>query len=172
MRPGDVLHPLCPLSRAWNTFMLAIMGVLLIVVPLKAGFLLDHWALDAFQVISSTILFMDIAITFVTGYQIGKTLDFVELDVKKVVYHYTTTWLLFDVVLSLPWRLLTPQFLGNHWVVTTPEILNAMPILALMRTPAIMRRSSFFSYDIMQIKYSKRAIISFVVFILVCSLPT
>lgn len=134
---------------------------------MQAGFQLSNQFYDVVQIGSCVIFFCDILGCFVTGYATDKTQDNVEQSLRLSALRYVTSWFLFDVVVSLPWRFITPSMLGDHWIATTPALLTAMPLLCLFRLLTLRRRSSYLSLQALPIKYAKRSILSFMLFILV-----
>jgi hypothetical protein len=135
--------------------------------PLQAGFALRNELLANLNILTSVLFFLDITGNFFTGYQVGNTMDHIETHLKPVAIHYIKTWFLYDVTVSIPWNLVLPWFLKDHWIVTTPEIMSALPLIALARFATLKKRSSYFSLDRLMVKYTKRSILSFAVFILV-----
>ena len=107
--------------------MLVSMAYLFVALPLEAGFLLRNAWYNAIHVLTTVLFALDIAGSFVTGYQVGKTLDHVELKMDKVAWHYVHTWLLYDVLFSLPWRFVIPLIGGNYWIATTPVRNRLVP---------------------------------------------
>jgi hypothetical protein len=160
-------HPLCPLSRAWNTVMLINMAYLFVALPLQAGFALTNRLYTGVRTLTTVLFFLDIAGSFITGHQVGKTLDHVELELRKVMRHYVQTWLLYDVLFSVPWRTVIPAIAPNHWITATPECINAVPLVSLLRSATLKKRSSYVSLDMLHVKYTTRAIITFAIFLAV-----
>lgn len=165
-------------SMSWRTMQLA-PCLFSIVMPIQchqggglrhamqAGFQLANTFYQLVQIASCCLFFFDILGNFVTGYAVDKTMDVIEQSLGKSALRYLTSWFLFDVVVSLPWRFIAPTALGDHWIATTPALLTAMPLLNLFRILTLQRRPSYFSLQALHIKYAKRSIVSFVLFILV-----
>jgi hypothetical protein len=128
------------------------MVYLFIYAPLQAGFLLTaNWLADL-NVLTTVLFFIDIAHSFIVGYQIGNTLDHVETNTRNTAMHYLRTWFLYDVIVSIPWRFVFPWFLHDHWMVDTPEVMSAMPLLSLARFATLKKRVSYFSLDLARMK--------------------
>lgn len=140
---------------------------LFIALPLQAGFLLTNVWVTTANISTTVLFFLDICFSFVTGFQVGHTLDHIEMRASKVALHYVQTWLPYDIIVSIPWRLVTPWVLKRHWIVDTPEIINAMALISLARFATLKKRSSYITLDHLNIKNSKRSIIYFACFILV-----
>jgi hypothetical protein len=143
---------------------MALMCYQFVVSSLMAGFGLKNEFIHRTQITSSMILLADIPLSGCTGYYMGSTLDHVELRPLRALQHYATTWLVYDVLVSLPWHLLL-RMTRQAWVQQS-TFGNALYAIQLLRWATIHSRPSFLSVaSLKQLKYSKREIISFVIFI-------
>lgn len=101
---GEALHPQCRLMRAWAAVITIMIFVLFIVAPLTAGFAVRGLLVNIMQGVSTTFLLLDIIVSALTGFNQGSTMDHIELGALRAVCHYAKSWLLYDVVTSLPWH--------------------------------------------------------------------
>eukprot|EP00892_Ulva_mutabilis_P007395 jgi/Ulvmu1/5027/UM021_0044.1 len=165
----EALHPHAPLYRFWNSLLNLNMLYIFVLVPLKAGFQVQTAVFKYLHIFNSVCLFFDIVVSFIVGYQVGKTSDLIERRWMRVVRHYLTYWMGYDVLTSLPWELLLPHVIGKTWITETTEVAMAVPLIQVFRYLTIARRRSLFSISSLHMKYSQRNMLSFVLLALLVS---
>lgn len=167
MNGREALHPHAPLYRFWNTVLNLNMLYIFLLVPLKAGFQVQTAAFQYLHIFNSVCLFLDIAVSFLVGYQVGKTSDLIERRWLPVLRHYLTYWMLYDVLTSLPWELLLPHLIGKTWITETRDVATALPLIQILRYLTIAKRRSLFSISSLHMKYAQRNMLSFLLLALV-----
>ena len=87
--------------------------------------------------------------------------------VCRVAARYARTWFLYDALTSCNWQQVLPRIMGDHWIVTTPEIKHALPLILLARVLALQYRTSFFSAELLQFKHATLSVLKFASFVVV-----
>lgn len=162
---GEAVHPSAPMYRCWNTLHMVLMLYPVIVAPLVVAFSVHAQSLEVLARIVEVALLVDIIVTFFVAVDVGKTSDHLEQRPLRVAEQYTKTWLLFDLVTSLPWRNLLPIFIGNtglSWVTETATVRDALQFLQIARYLTIIRRNFYSVFSTQSMQYKQRAVLSFV----------
>lgn len=140
------------------------------VAPLTVAF---HAKAEGMHVLGRLVevaLMSDTLVTFFVAIKDGKTSDHLERHPLLVADHYIKSWLLFDVVTSTPWQLFLPFLLNNTslaWVTETVTVREALSFVQIARYLTIIRRDSYNIVRLQSIQYKQRALLSFVLFVLV-----
>lgn len=138
-----------------------------IIVPVQAGFGLHYPIFTSFLWINQWALLTDIVVTFWMGVLVGKTGDHVEKRPMHVAKLYLSSWFLFDLLTSVPWKDILPLVLGHTWITDTKAVVESLELIKIFRFASIYRRGSF-SLPSYGMKYAQRAMIVFVLLVMVC----
>jgi hypothetical protein len=163
---GEALHPSAPVYRAWNTALLCMMTYAVVAAPMRAAFHVHAAVLDWLALIIQVTLLIDIAATFFVCVDHGKTMDHLEQRPLRIAEHYLTTWLLYDVVTTLPWKALLPFIIGKTWITETALVADSLDIIKILRTVPILRRKQYKVIGL-TMQHKQRATITFVGMVLV-----
>ncbi|KAL3906069.1 MAG: hypothetical protein SGPRY_010686, partial [Prymnesium sp.] len=115
--PRYILHPGSTLRTNWELFLLALLGYVCVSVPLVTCFMQRQSVLHAVIDLVVDILFMlDIALYFFTGDTEGLPATHIApfynsarvlcTDLKQIRWRYATSWMLPDMISSLPVQLI------------------------------------------------------------------
>ena len=86
LRRGHALHPMCPLSLAWNTYLNVTAAVLIIVLPLLSVWVINMPIPDIMHKWASLAFAVDVIVSFARGYKIGTTSDLIELQLARCAH--------------------------------------------------------------------------------------
>lgn len=137
-----VIHPLSSFSYLWDTIMLLVLLVYVIIIPLEIAFF-DSKELLPFHIIWDTICITDIIISFRTGYCIYG--DRFQLDPKEIANRYLKTWFPIDLLTTLPfYYIFLTIYDGKSTglkvlkIVKVMKLINLLKLLRLFRLTRIM----------------------------------
>ncbi|CAD1469821.1 unnamed protein product, partial [Heterotrigona itama] len=154
-----IIHPFSSWRFFWDLIMTVIYLVAFLSIPFSVCFIVmshDEVLMDKFNITIYTFCWLDIVCNCFTGYYDKKSMQ-VELNPSKIFVNYLKTFLILDVVSSLPWDHITlpwrtvPGRESNHIV----ALLNLLPCLKLSRYGYVNKQiSELFTYfEIMHFYY-------------------
>ncbi|CAK9814020.1 Potassium/sodium hyperpolarization-activated cyclic nucleotide-gated channel 4 [Anthophora quadrimaculata] len=132
-----IIHPFSRWRFLWDVIMTVVYMLSFLTIPFSVSFVVmrhDELQLDKFNFLIYAFCWLDIMCNFVTGYHDKKQMR-IELKPLKIFTNYLKTFLLWDVISSLPWDHITlpwrtlPGKDSNHITV----LLNLLPCLKLIR---------------------------------------
>ncbi|XP_053985509.1 potassium/sodium hyperpolarization-activated cyclic nucleotide-gated channel 2-like [Hylaeus volcanicus] len=132
-----IIHPFSLFRFSWDLFMAAIYLISFISIPFMVCFIVmchDRVRLDKYNLFIYTFCWLDIVCNCITGYYDEKHRS-VEMQLSKILKHYLRTFLIMDILSSLPWDHITlpwrrkPGKESSYVVV----LINLLPLLKLTR---------------------------------------
>ncbi|XP_050487368.1 potassium/sodium hyperpolarization-activated cyclic nucleotide-gated channel 1-like [Bombus huntii] len=157
-----IIHPCSSWRFLWDLVMTVVYMVSFLTIPFSVSFIVmshDRIRMDKFNFLIYAFCWMDIVCNCFTGYYDKKLMQ-VELAPFKIFMNYLKTFLIMDILSSLPWDHITlpwrslPGRESNHLV----SLLNLLPCLKLSRYGYVnMRISELFSvishFEVMHFYY-------------------
>ncbi|XP_068982398.1 potassium/sodium hyperpolarization-activated cyclic nucleotide-gated channel 1-like [Bombus flavifrons] len=154
-----IIHPCSSWRFLWDLVMTVVYLVGFLTIPFSVSFIVmshDRIRMDKFNFLIYAFCWMDIVCNCFTGYYDKKLMQ-VELAPFKIFMNYLKTFLILDILSSLPWDHITlpwrslPGRESNHLV----SLLNLLPCLKLSRYGYVnMRISELFShFEVMHFYY-------------------
>eukprot|EP00927_Polykrikos_kofoidii_P086650 TRINITY_DN9776_c0_g1_i3.p1 TRINITY_DN9776_c0_g1~~TRINITY_DN9776_c0_g1_i3.p1 ORF type:complete len:1041 (-),score=175.63 TRINITY_DN9776_c0_g1_i3:159-3170(-) len=130
------MHPNCGKRMLWDLVGVALLLHDLVMVPMVTTFALplDYLSfLEVFDVISAVFWTMDMVVSFLTGYFTGE--GFVELDKKKVAFHYLKTWFTLDMmIVTFDWGTMVMGLgTAGRYVRLGKNLSRVLRVLRLLR---------------------------------------
>lgn len=116
LKAGWVIHPYSDLRYYWDLLIMVLLGINMVVLPLNIAFLETTDAWMVFEVIMLILFMVDVILNFRTGFKEdnkGYRLSII-LNSKMIVKRYAKSWLIIDVVSSLPLDIITVAFTGSE----------------------------------------------------------
>jgi len=144
LKAGWIIHPFSNLRYHWDLFMMIILAINMFVLPLNIAFLDTTEAWIVFEICLFAIFATDIILNFRTGFKEdskGYRMNII-LDTKKIVTRYAKTWLVVDLISSLPLDLITLGFTGSNGgdvSLGVKSATNAMKFLRLMKLLSLLK---------------------------------
>ena len=130
----------CVLNRCWEIFLIFLVVYTAWVSPFEFGFLEGtSGGLAIMDNVVNGFFAVDIVLTFFVAY-LDKTTYLLIDDLKKIAWRYTTTWLLLDVISTVPAELarkLMPRKLRSY------GFFNMLRLWRLRRVSALFARYPF-----------------------------
>ncbi|XP_017789769.1 PREDICTED: potassium/sodium hyperpolarization-activated cyclic nucleotide-gated channel 3-like, partial [Habropoda laboriosa] len=132
-----IIHPFSSWRFIWDVIMTVVYMLSFLTIPFSVSFIVmrhDELQLDKFNFLIYTFCWLDIVCNCMTGYYDKKQIR-IELKPLKIFTHYLKTFLIPDVLSSLPWDHITlpwralPGKDSNHII----TLLNLLPCLKLIR---------------------------------------
>ncbi|XP_043255158.1 potassium/sodium hyperpolarization-activated cyclic nucleotide-gated channel 1-like [Colletes gigas] len=154
-----IIHPFSTFRFVWDLIMSVIYLIAFVSIPFVICFIvMNHEGirLDKYNLFIYAFCWLDIFCNCVTGYK-DKKRGIVVLEPLKILKHYLRTYLLVDIISSLPWDHITlpwrriPGEDVNHIII----IINLLPLLKLIRYGYVnLQVFELFSYfEIMHFYY-------------------
>lgn len=164
---GDPIHPHAPIYAAWNNLLAFLMGYPFIIAPAQSGFALRYAVFNFLQWVNEVSLVLDILLTFVVAVLVGKMGDHVEKKPLNVAKRYLSSWFIFDVLTTMPWKYVLPHVIGDTWVTTTRPVAESLDLIKIFRFIPVARRTSFRLPNWNGVKYAQRSMVMFVLLVMV-----
>ncbi|XP_022879617.1 potassium channel KAT3-like isoform X2 [Olea europaea var. sylvestris] len=135
---GHIISPFSPCYRAWEMFLVLLVIYSAWISPFEFAFsTFKHDALFIFDNIVNSFFFIDILLTFFVAYLEKQTYLLVD-DPRKIAIRYLSTWFIFDVCSTVPFRALSLLF-------TYHSDGLGFKLLSMLRLWRLRRVSSMFA---------------------------
>nr|XP_043624262.1 potassium channel AKT1 [Erigeron canadensis] len=132
-----IISPYDRRYRAWETFLVALVLYTAWVSPFEFGFLRKpRQPLSVIDNIVNGFFAIDIVLTFFLAYLDMNTYLLVD-DRKKIAWRYTSTWLAFDVISTIPSELVRKIFSGTF---QSYGLFNMLRLWRLRRVSSLFAR--------------------------------
>ena len=167
------LHPQSVVRYYWDCFILLLMVYTCIVLPLSiAEFdFMEGMAWDVLEQLINVIFLVDLIINMHTGYVDEQTRTLI-MDARLTRVHYAKSWLLPDLLATVPAEFIVRQSLGPAGVATLNtgqrfliRCLRLLRVLRLMRLRRILQRLEIKS----GLQTSTKTAIKFCAVVFLCS---
>ncbi|KAG9434111.1 potassium/sodium hyperpolarization-activated cyclic nucleotide-gated channel 1-like [Apis mellifera carnica] len=132
-----IIHPFSNCRFFWDLIMTVVYIISFISIPFSVCFIImshDDIGLDKFNLLIYGFCWIDIIMNCFTGYYDKYEMG-VELRPLKIFIHYLKTFLIFDILSSLPWDHITLPWrkLPGHNSSFIVSLINIFPCLKLIR---------------------------------------
>ncbi|KAI3714776.1 hypothetical protein L6452_21736 [Arctium lappa] len=132
-----IISPYDRRYRAWETFLVVLVLYTAWVSPFEFGFLeRPQQPLSVIDNVVNGFFFVDIVLTFFLAYLDKSTYLLVD-DRKKIAWRYTSTWLAFDIISTIPSELIRKISSGP---IRTYGLFNMLRLWRLRRVSALFAR--------------------------------
>ena len=143
-----VIHPKAPKKMMWDLFVAVFILYSVLIVPFKLGFSVVDPALDVVDIFVDVIFWVDLVLSFNTGYYDSETNDFVT-DHKQVALHYAKGWLAEDFFSTFPTyriarALATPG--TNSDATRTFQLIRALRLIRLLKLARLLKMKRLTRY--------------------------
>ena len=148
-----VIHPFSLFRRRWDIVLMLCLWYVALCVPFVIGFEVQYEETSALYVVDRIVdcfFILDVAFNFLTGYTSQDHATIV-MQPGKIARHYAKTWLVFDLIASVPVDLM----LGNF--VRVMKLLRLVKLFRMLRLNRILHRLE----RKMSIKYGLWQVIKF-----------
>ena len=143
----SILLPSNPVLVLWQTFIMALIVMYMFKVPVRLAFYYDDppWE-QVLDTIADTVFIVDILINFRIAYHDERSMWV--LDGKKIAWHYARTWLVVDLIASIPftWIQLDDQA-GGEEAAQINKLLRLLRIFKLLRVFRFQRYTEVLPFD-------------------------
>ena len=138
------LDPLKPFHKAWDLTNLAMVLYTVIQLPLELAYAIPLLPLVVFNLLANAFFLCDIVVNFVTSYV--DDAGTLVLDYRSIRRHYVRTWLLFDLLASIPVDIITLALAAEGQDNTdTIRVITAFKALRILRLTHVFRLISRFN---------------------------
>lgn len=131
-----MIHPFSLMRVGWELFMMIILCILLIYIPIDICFAGAATVYTRIcRIVLDCICMLDIALSFITGYQDSMTKKIV-MNNKMVAKNYLKTWFILDFVSSLNTDIMIMimrLYQVQAWALKIPSILKIFRLITLMK---------------------------------------
>lgn len=137
-----ILQKLSSFFRAWETYLVVLVLYTAWVSPFEFGFLRKpQQPLSIIDNVVNGFFAIDIILTFFLAYLDRSTYLLVD-DRKKIAWRYTSTWLVFDVISTIPSELVRKIFSGTF---QSYGLFNMCRLWRLRRVSSLFARYIIFN---------------------------
>ncbi|GLJ53254.1 hypothetical protein SUGI_1134950 [Cryptomeria japonica] len=136
-----IISPHAPRYRCWQTFLVVLVGYSAWLCPFELAFInTPEGGLLIADTIVDTFFAIDVILTFFVAYIDDKTNMLIQ-NPKKIFIRYISTWLILDVVSTIPLEALSYLIRGQHAGFSLSySLLNILRLGRLRRVKALFTR--------------------------------
>ncbi len=143
------VHPNSTNKLRWDGLVGCLVLYSVLIVPWKVGFDIastDAWI--ALDLMADTIFFVDMCITFNTGYFADAAEDILVTDRRRITLHYLRGWFFIDLVSTLPFDYLVSAASTGSFVSVGSSVGLELRLTKLARGLRLFRLAKLFSVSV------------------------